>query len=122
MTSTVSTKPALTARAIFNDHSFFVETFRALGYAPYGGADVGEIVSTAGRFPDSDETASYNIQWRALARRIHAGADRSATECHLVSARESDSRASKYYRLCEFSMRVDSANPGRGSACSTEGN
>jgi hypothetical protein len=120
MTSTVSTKPALTARAIFNDRSFFFETLRALGYAPYGGADVGEIVSTAGRNPDSDETASY-IQWRALARRIHAGAGRSATEGHLVSARGSDLRASNYYRLREFSLRVDSANTGRGSGCSTEG-
>ncbi len=51
MTSTVSTKPTLTARAIFNDHSLFFEMLRALGYALYGGSGVGEVVSTAGRIP-----------------------------------------------------------------------
>jgi hypothetical protein len=121
MTSTVSTDPALTTGAIFNNHSFFFETLRAFGYAPYGGADVGEVVRTAGRSSDSDETAWY-MQWRALARRIHAGADRSATGGHLVGVRESYLRASNYYRLCEFYLRVDSANPGRGSDGSTEGN
>jgi hypothetical protein len=35
MTSTVSTKPAVTAGAIFSDQSFFFETLRALGDAPY---------------------------------------------------------------------------------------
>ncbi len=99
---------------IFNDHSIFCETLRTLGYAPYGGGTVGEVVGTAGRIPDSDETASY-MQWRTLARRIHAGADHSPTASHVVSAR-------KYHRLCEFYLRVDSGNLGGGSGCSTEGN
>ncbi|HEX2745394.1 MAG TPA: dipeptidyl aminopeptidase, partial [Streptosporangiaceae bacterium] len=62
---------------LFNDQSFSFETLRALGYAVYGGADIGEVVSTAGRIPDGDETAWYT-QWRALAERIHAAAERSA--------------------------------------------
>ena len=109
MTSTVSTKPASSAGAIFSDQSFSFETLRALGYAPYGGADIGEVTSTASRIPDGDKTAWYT-QWRALAERIHADADRSAAEGHLVSARESYLRASNYYRLCEFYLRVGSAN------------
>ena len=44
---------------------------------PYGGADIGEVTSTASRIPDGDKTAWYT-QWRALAERIHADADRSA--------------------------------------------
>ena len=94
---------------LFNDQSFSFETLRALAYTPYGGADIGEVVSTAGRIPDGDETTWYT-QWRALAERIHADADRSASEGHPVSARESYLRASNYYRLCEFYLRADSAN------------
>jgi pimeloyl-ACP methyl ester carboxylesterase len=109
MTSTVSTKPVLTAGALFSDQSFSFETLRALGYAAYGGADVGEVTSTAGRIPDGDETAWYK-QWRALAERIHSDADRSATAGHPVSARESYLRASNYYRLCEFYLRAGPAN------------
>ena len=63
----------------------------------------------SGRIPDGDETAWYT-QWRALAERIHADADRSAAEGHPVSARESYLRASNYYRLCEFYLRVGPAD------------
>jgi hypothetical protein len=94
---------------LFNDESFAFEALRALGYAPYGGADIGEVVSTAARIPDGDETAWY-AQWRALAERIHADADRSAAAGHSISARESYLRASNYYRLCEFYLRVDATN------------
>jgi pimeloyl-ACP methyl ester carboxylesterase len=109
MTSTISPKPALAAGATFNDKSFFFETLRALGYAPYGGADIGEVTSTAGRIPDGDEAAWYS-EWRALAERVHADADRSAAGGHLVSARESYLRASNYYRVCQFYLRVGSGN------------
>ena len=94
---------------LFNDRSFSFETLRALGYTPYGGADIGEVTSTASRIPDGDENAWYS-EWRALAERIHADADRSAAEGHRVSARESYLRASNYYGVCEFYLRVDSSN------------
>jgi dienelactone hydrolase len=94
---------------LFNDQSFSFETLRALGYAPYGGADIGEVTSTASQIPDGDKTAWYS-EWRALAERIHADADRSAAEGHPVSARESYLRASNYYRLCEFYLRVGPAD------------
>jgi len=55
-------------------------------------------VSTAGRIPDGDESAWYT-EWRALAERVHADADTSATEGHFVSAREAYLRASNYYQL-----------------------
>jgi hypothetical protein len=62
MTSTVSTRPGRTAWAPFNDQSFSFETLRALGYAPYGGADIGEVTSTASRIPDGDLIAWYS-EW-----------------------------------------------------------
>ena len=104
MTSTVLTKPTSSAWAMFNDQSFSFETLRALAYTSYGGADIGEVTSTASRIPDGDKTAWY-CEWRALAERIHADADRSAAEGHPVSARESYLRASNYYRLCGASAR-----------------
>ena len=94
---------------LFKDQSFYFETLRAFGYAHYGGADIGEVLSTAGRIPDGDESAWYT-QWRALAERIHADAARSASAGHRVSARESYLRASNYYRLCEFYTRLDPAD------------
>lgn len=109
MTSTASTKPAASAWAIFHHQSFAFEALRALAYAPYGGADIGEVTSTASRIPDGDKAAWYS-EWRALAERIHADADRSAAQGHPVSARESYLRASNYYRVCEFYLRVDPSN------------
>jgi len=94
---------------LFNDQSFSFETLRALGYAPYGGADIGEVTSTASRIPDGDKTVWYS-EWRALAERIHADADQSAAKGHPVSARESYLRASNYYRVCEFYLRVDASS------------
>ena len=109
MTTTVPTRPASSTWALFNDQSFSFETLRALSYAPYGGADIGEVTSTASRIPDGDLTAWYT-EWRGLAERVHADADRSAAEGHPVSARESYLRASNYYRVCEFYLRVGPAN------------
>jgi len=82
------------------------ETLRAIGYAPYGGADIGEVVSTAGRIPEGDEGAWYE-QWRALAERVGTAADASAATGRTVSAREAYLRSSNYYRLAEFYLRDD---------------
>jgi|ERR1035438_2583780 hypothetical protein len=109
MASTAATKPASSNWELFHDSSWSFETLRALGYVVYGGADIGEVSSTASRIPDGDETAWY-AEWRALAERVHADADRSDAEGHPVSARETYLRASNYYRLCEFYLRVDSSN------------
>jgi len=49
--STVSTKPASSTLALFHDESFSFETLRALAYAPYGGADIGEVTSTRAGYP-----------------------------------------------------------------------
>ena len=112
MTSTISTKPPASSVGgrLFNDQS--LSSSRRSGPSampPYGGADIGEVTSTANRIPDGDLTAWYT-EWRALAERIHTDADRSAAQGHPVSARESYLRASNYYRLCEFYLRVDSSN------------
>jgi hypothetical protein len=51
MPSSVSTPLASSAWAIFNDQSFSFEALRALSYAAYGGADIDEVITAAGRIP-----------------------------------------------------------------------
>jgi hypothetical protein len=54
-------------RVVFEtDESFSFETLRALGYAVYGGADVGEVLTAAQRITPGDG-ASWYREWRALA-------------------------------------------------------
>lgn len=102
---------------LFDDASFSFETLRAIGYAPYGGADIGEMVATAGRIPEGDETAWY-AQWKALAERIGADADTSSAAGRTVSAREGYLRASNYHRLSEFYLRTDPRHDPRVLAAS----
>jgi hypothetical protein len=56
------------------DESFSFETLRALGYAVYGGADVGEVLTAAQRVTPGDWESWYR-EWRAMADRV---ADTSA--------------------------------------------
>ncbi|WP_035804509.1 alpha/beta hydrolase family protein [Kitasatospora mediocidica] len=94
---------------LFEDESFSFETLRAAGFANDGGADLGEIVSTARNITDGDEEA-WLREWKNTAQRVHAMADRAQAAGHRVSAREALLRASNYYRTAEFYRRDDPAN------------
>src|ERR1700677_1072448 len=92
----------------FRDESFSFETLRAAGSAPYGGADLGEVLATTRVIRNGDE-AGWFTAWRATADRVHAIADNALAEGHRVSAREAFLRASNYYRTAEFFRRTDAA-------------
>ncbi|HEY0124909.1 MAG TPA: hypothetical protein VGC14_24715 [Rhizobium sp.] len=47
---------------LFEDESFSFETLRAAGFAADGGADLGEIIATAEKIPEGDETA-WHREW-----------------------------------------------------------
>ncbi|MEV4316186.1 alpha/beta fold hydrolase [Actinocrispum sp. NPDC049592] len=94
---------------LFDDESFSFETLRAAGFANYGGADLGEVVATAGRIPEGDETA-WHREWKATAGRAEAAGRDSLHNGHSVSAREALLRASNYYRTAEFYRRDDPFN------------
>ncbi len=97
-------------RFIFDtDESFSFETLRAVGYTVYGGADIGEVITTAERITPGD-TESWYREWRALADRIAAIADACAADGHTVSANSAYLRASNYYRTAEFFLRDDPWN------------
>jgi alpha-beta hydrolase superfamily lysophospholipase len=79
------------------DELFRAQLLRALGYAPYGGADVAECLAVADRITRVDASL-WHEQWRALADRTHAAAVGSERAGEVVSARSGFWRASNYYR------------------------
>ncbi|MFI5905925.1 alpha/beta hydrolase family protein [Dactylosporangium sp. NPDC051541] len=84
-----------------DDQQFWFETLRSLGHTAYGGADFGEVVSTAEGIAAGDYDG-WHDQWLATADRIATGADKAAAAGHRISARDGFLRASNYYRSAEF--------------------
>jgi alpha-beta hydrolase superfamily lysophospholipase len=82
---------------LFDDDTFSFETLRTTGFANYFGADLGEVLATAGQIRDGDE-AGWHQAWKATARRVAELGERSLAAGHPVTARENLLRASNYYR------------------------
>lgn len=97
-------------KVAFKDNSFAFEFVRNLGFMYYGGADLGEMMATAGRIKEGD-LGSWFTEWNKLANRIASRAEASAAAGHLVSAREGYLRASTYFRTAEFYLHGDPADP-----------
>ncbi|WP_017610754.1 alpha/beta hydrolase [Nocardiopsis xinjiangensis] len=102
---------------LFDDESFAFETLRTASFAPYGGADLGEVIVTARAIPDGDEDA-WHRRWRATAARVHALGEKALAAGHRVSAREALLRASNYYRTAEFYLRDDPFDDDRAKELS----
>ena len=68
-TYTVAMRPLLFP----GDQQFWYETLRALGHTAYGGADIGEVVTTAQRITVGLYDSWYE-QWAATAQRVEAEA------------------------------------------------
>lgn len=83
--------------ALMKDELFAAQLLRALGYAPYGGADLAECLAVADRITRVDAVLWYE-QWRALADRTRAAAAASERSGDVVSARSGFWRASNYFR------------------------
>jgi pimeloyl-ACP methyl ester carboxylesterase len=71
---------------------------RGLFHALYGGADFGEVTTTAGRIGDSTSADDFYREWVATADRVAKIGDESAAAGQDVSARNAYLRASNYYR------------------------
>lgn len=94
----------------FHDDSFAFELVRNLGFTYYGGADLGEMMSTAEKIVEGDFESWYS-HWHARGERTLARARASDSGRHAVSARESFLRASTYFRMAEFYLHGDPADP-----------
>ncbi len=95
---------------IFKDEPFSFELLRAVGYAPYGGADIGECLKTAYEIKEGDFESWYE-EWNKTAQRVHALADEALAHNQRVSAREAYWRASNYYRTAEFFLHGNREDP-----------
>ncbi len=82
---------------LFDDESFSFETLRTTGFAAYGGADLGEVLTTVRHIREGDE-ASWHRAWKATAERVAKIGAQALASGHPVSAREALLRASNYYR------------------------
>jgi pimeloyl-ACP methyl ester carboxylesterase len=94
---------------LFRNESFAFEALRAAGSAPYGGADLGEVLATARSISNGDEKDWFN-SWRETAQRVHRIAEEALESGHQVSARSAFLRASNYYRTAEFFRRENPAH------------
>jgi alpha-beta hydrolase superfamily lysophospholipase len=99
-------KPVLFA----GDPQFWFETLRAMGHAAYGGADIGEVLTTAQAITAGDYD-SWHDQWLATADRTAAEAEAQLAAGHRASARDGLMRASNYYRSAEFFLHGNPADP-----------
>ena len=82
---------------LFDDEAFSFETLRTTGFAAYGGADLGEVLTTARQIAEGDE-AAWHTAWKATAQRVAKIGEQALAAGHRVSAREALLRASNYYR------------------------
>jgi predicted alpha/beta hydrolase len=79
------------------DELFDAQAVRAMAHTVYGGADVGECVTTAARITRVDAALWFD-EWFATAERVRAIAEASSASGDETSAREAYLRASNYYR------------------------
>jgi hypothetical protein len=93
-----------------DDQQFWYETLRALGHTAYGGADIGEVVTTAARI-SADDYDSWHEQWAATAQRTEAEARGQLAAGHQVSGRDGLLRAATYFRSAEFFTRDRDPDP-----------
>ncbi|MFJ4960888.1 alpha/beta hydrolase family protein [Streptomyces sp. NPDC088729] len=93
-----------------DDTSFWFETVRVLGATAYGGADIGEVLTTAQAVTAGDYD-SWHDQWLATADWVAAEAKEAQGAGHLVSARDGLLRASSYYRSADFYLHGNPDDP-----------
>jgi hypothetical protein len=74
-------------KVIFQDPAFSFQLVRTIGSTYYGGADIGECLSTAYRIKEGDFESWYS-EWLATAERVNKYGDNSLSAGHKVSARE----------------------------------
>ena len=97
-------------KVAFKDDSFAFEFVRNFGFTYYGGADIGEMMATAGQIVEAD-FESWFAGWDLRAKRVLARAEADFNAGHLVSAREAYLRASTYFRMAEFYLHGNPQDP-----------
>jgi len=95
---------------VFKDAQYSFQTLRALTYAVDGGADVGEVLSTAYRIKEGDDESWYREWMKTAVQRERAGDDFLARG-RRISARQEFFKASNYFRTAEFFLHINPKDP-----------
>jgi pimeloyl-ACP methyl ester carboxylesterase len=95
---------------LMQDNLFEAQMLRALGYTPYGGADIGECLATVARIPGTDRDA-WHREWLATAERSVREAESSAASGRRASARGAFFRAANYFRTAGLFAMEAPAGP-----------
>jgi hypothetical protein len=82
---------------LMKDELFNAQLLRAMGFAAYGGADIGECLATAERITRVDPVLWYR-EWSATASRLREAAFHSLRGGQRASARRGFFQASNYFR------------------------
>ena len=85
----------------FNDAEMDFQLIRQLGSSSYGGASVGECLSTATRIEDGDPL-SWVSEFTKLAEHQENDALKRASMGHFISARDQFLKAGNSYRAAEY--------------------
>ncbi len=92
----------------FQDRLYQFQALRTLSGTPSGYADIAECLMAIKNITENDDEAWFS-SWNALSRQVELQAQEYERNGHFLSASSSYSRASNYYRTCEFFLHT---NPG----------
>lgn len=84
---------------------------RAAAYAYYGGADLGECLTTVERVGDNGTPDLWHREWSATADRLREIAVQCEHRGHKVSAREAYFRTASYYHVAYFPLFGSPVDP-----------
>lgn len=85
----------------FSGAAFDYQTLRTMGYTTFGGAEIGEVLTTVDRIEEGD-TEAWHTEWRTTAERVRHLGDEAAGGGNTRTARKAYFRAHNYYRTAEF--------------------
>ncbi|MBL8953408.1 MAG: alpha/beta fold hydrolase [Myxococcaceae bacterium] len=93
-----------TAKLFPAEQTFHFEALRALGFAPFKGADPGEVLQTISRIREGDEESWFEA-WNSTAARLEQTA--TASTYDRVGRGRTLLRVHNYFRTAEFFLRPD---------------
>ncbi|CRG91953.1 hypothetical protein PISL3812_09007 [Talaromyces islandicus] len=92
------------------DSDFHFEILRVLGFAPYEGSDIGEVLTAANKIKPGD-MESFSDAFNALATRVDAHSMAIDRTKNPTSARNAFFRASSYFRSADFYLHGNWSDP-----------
>ncbi|MWG36167.1 alpha/beta hydrolase family protein [Halomarina oriensis] len=93
-------------RVHFSSKAFDYQTLRALAYAPFGGSEVGEVLTTVERITNGDTDAWFE-EWYRTAALVERAAEDAHDAGRERTAGHAYHRAHTYYRTAEFFLSAD---------------